>query len=134
MRVFDSSNEESGCTYYNAKNLHSLQCTVAEKIKKNPKNTFFKITVFVVFHDFFINGTVLRVGVFSAFKHPHMIIFIFWDITGFYNFSDPFVPGVTHKNNFCHDFFFFLRHKTYKSTQNITLFLILEKMPPPPLE
>ena len=36
MGVFDSLNEASGCTDYNAKNLNSLQCTVAENIKKNP--------------------------------------------------------------------------------------------------
>ena len=37
MGVFDSSNEASGCTDYKAKKLNSLQCTVAEKIKKNQK-------------------------------------------------------------------------------------------------
>ena len=44
MGVFDSSNEASGCTDYNAKNLNFLQCTVAEKNKKNPKKkyNFFK--------------------------------------------------------------------------------------------
>ena len=41
MRVFDSSNEESGCTDYNAKNLKSLPCTVAGKIKKKPKKLDF---------------------------------------------------------------------------------------------
>ena len=35
--MFDSSKEASGCTDYNAKNLNSLQCAVAEEIKKNPK-------------------------------------------------------------------------------------------------
>ena len=34
MGVFDSSNEGPGRTDCNAKNLNSLQCTVAEKIKK----------------------------------------------------------------------------------------------------
>ena len=32
--LFESSNEVPGCTDYNAKNLNSLRCTVAEKIKK----------------------------------------------------------------------------------------------------
>ena len=32
--VFDSSHETSGCTDYNTKNLHSLQCTVAKKTQK----------------------------------------------------------------------------------------------------
>ena len=36
MGVFDRSNEASGCTDYSAKNLNFLQCTVAEKIQKNP--------------------------------------------------------------------------------------------------
>ena len=106
MGVFDSSNEASGCTDYNAKNLNSLQCTVAEKIKKNPQKIQFfqKLPFLVVFPDFFSNGTVLRVGVFCvvtsasrrfirAIKHPHMMIFIFWVIMGFYNFSDPVYRG-----------------------------------------
>ena len=40
MGVFDSSNEAPGRTDYNAENLNSLQCTVAEKITttKKPKN------------------------------------------------------------------------------------------------
>ena len=34
MGMFDSSD---GCSNYNEKKLKSLQCTVAEKIKKNPE-------------------------------------------------------------------------------------------------
>ena len=33
MGVFDSLIEASGCTDYNAKNLNSLQCNVAEEEK-----------------------------------------------------------------------------------------------------
>ena len=60
MGVFESSNEVSVCTDYNQKNLNSLQCTVAEKIKKTPqKISFFssKMTVFMVFLISLINGT-----------------------------------------------------------------------------
>ena len=37
MGVFDIANEASGCADYNTKNLNSLQCIVAEKIKENHK-------------------------------------------------------------------------------------------------
>ena len=68
MGVFDSSNEAPGRTYCNAKNLKSLQCTVAEKIKKTPQKIHFfqKGPFLVVFPDFFSNDTVLRVGVFCV--------------------------------------------------------------------
>ena len=39
MGVLDSSNEVTGCTDNNAKNLNSLWCTVAEKSRKTPKLT-----------------------------------------------------------------------------------------------
>ena len=66
MGMFDSSNEASGCTDYNAKNLNSLQCTVAEKIKKNSKKIhFFKNYRFGWYFDFFSNGRFL-VGVFGV--------------------------------------------------------------------
>ena len=39
MGVLDSSNEATGCTDNNAKNLNSLWCTVAEKSRKTPKLT-----------------------------------------------------------------------------------------------
>jgi hypothetical protein len=60
MGVFDSSNEASGCTDYNEKNLNSLQCTFAEKIKKNPpkKHFLLKMTVFLWFFLIF-SATVL---------------------------------------------------------------------------
>ena len=42
--MIDSLNEASGCTDYNAISLNSLQCTVAEQIKKTPqKYRFLKI-------------------------------------------------------------------------------------------
>ena len=55
MGFFDSSYEASGCAEYNAKNLNSLQCTIADKIKKNSKKIeFFQKWLFlVVFPDFF---------------------------------------------------------------------------------
>ena len=102
MGVFDSSNEASGCTDHNAKNLNSLQCAVAEKIKKNPEKWHFfqKWPFLVFFPDFFSNCTFLGVGVFCvvtsasrrfiwAIKHPHTMIFIFLGIMGIYRFSDP---------------------------------------------
>ena len=41
MWVLDRSNEAPGHTDNNAKNLNSLWCTVAEKIKKKPKTYHF---------------------------------------------------------------------------------------------
>ena len=58
--MFDSSNEASGCTGYNAKNRNSFKCNVTEKIRKNLQKKDF----FGIFLDFFSNSTLQRVEVF----------------------------------------------------------------------
>ena len=67
MGVFDSLNETLGCTDCNAKNFNFLQCTVAEKIKKNLFKMVFleKLPFWGVFLDFFCNDTLQRVEVFA---------------------------------------------------------------------
>ena len=69
MGVFDSSNEASGCTDHNAKNLNSLQCAVAEKIKKKTKKfreKKFKNNRFWWFSWFFQQRYIFRSWVFFA--------------------------------------------------------------------
>ena len=66
MGLFDSPNEAPGRTDCNAKNLNSLRCTVAEKIKKNHQKWYFcwKITPF---RGFFL--------IFSATVHLKDLMF-----------------------------------------------------------
>ena len=103
MKVFDSSNEATGCTDYNPKKpQHFAMCRCWKNQENPPKNTFFfqKWQFLLFFPDFFSNGKFFGVGVICvvtsasrsfiwAIKHPDTMIFIFWVIMGFNNFSDP---------------------------------------------
>ena len=126
------------------KNLNSVQCTVAEKIRKNSKKLpFFQKSPFLgVFLDFFSNCTLQRVEVFCvvisasrrfiwAIKHPHMVIFIFRVImVFFFNFSDT-RTGLKHRISIHFKIFsVFLWHKAYKTTQSRTSVGIVPSPPP----
>ena len=108
------------------KNLNSVQCTAAEKIKKNSQKWpfFQKLPLLGVFLDFFSNGTSKRVEIFCvaisvfwrfiwAIKHHIPVIFIFWPIIGYYKFSDPSYGGVFEKKN---DFFCIFLTSMYRSS------------------
>ena len=95
MGVFDCSNETSGCTDYNAKNLKL--------------DFFFKNVCFWWFFLIsFSNGTVLRVGFFLRcnqcihtlhlnYQTPPYDGFIFLGYNQFLQFLRPLVPGVKRK-------------------------------------
>ena len=78
------SNEESGCDYYNEKNLNSFQCSVTENKTKNIIITFFTnyhfwwvfliISESVPFKELMFFGIVISV---FRFKHPCTVISIF---------------------------------------------------------
>ena len=61
------SNEESGCDYYNEKNLNSFQCSVTEnKTKKYKNNNIFHKLQFLVGFPYYLSiGTFQRVDVFA---------------------------------------------------------------------
>ena len=66
MGVFDSLIEASGCTDYNAKNLNSLQCNVAEEEKLFKKNyPFLKMTFLVFVFNFLSNCTFKELRFFA---------------------------------------------------------------------
>ena len=67
-------------------------------------------------------------------KHPYMMISIFVGCNGFLQFFRPLVPGVKCIILcFYKMFSVLLWHRACKTTHSIILFLILRKMPPPPL-
>ena len=123
MWVFDSSNEASGCTGYNAKNPNTLNCTVAEKIWKNHKNrsffnTNFSATVHCKELRFLRCNQCIQTLHLSYQKHPNTMILIFWVIIGFYNFSDPSYWGQNVIFFSLTIFSVFLWNKAYKTNQS----------------
>ena len=130
LGVYDSLNEAPGRTECNAKNLNSVRCTVAEKIKKNSQKwPFFQKWPFLgIFFYFFSNGTSERVEVFCvaisvswrfiwAIKHHNPMNFIFWLLMCFYKFSDPLYGGGVHIYFwfFCFVIFLTIMHRSSDS-------------------
>ena len=70
--VFECSNEASGCTYYNAKKLNYLQCTVTNKNLDNPKIFIFQNSpLLVVLPNFLSSVRVQSFGFFALWPvHP----------------------------------------------------------------